>query len=108
MLTLTFSLAVIGATLFVAPFLSGATSGPKMFAGPRAIAVTARTCLATIRRGANSVTELDESDGSLVRVIKQRRAGSGAAQRGQILSGTISMAPHGHSLTQMPQPLQKS
>ena len=27
---------------------------------------------------------------------------------GQICSGTMSMAPHGHSLAQMPHPLQKS
>jgi hypothetical protein len=30
------------------------------------------------------------------------------ARLGQISSGTISMAPQGHSCTQMPQPLQKS
>jgi hypothetical protein len=31
-----------------------------------------------------------------------------ADSRDQIVSGTISIAPHGHSATQIPQPLQKS
>ena len=37
---------------------------------------------------------------------RARRGARGLAP--QIVSGTISIAPHGHSATQIPQPLQKS
>jgi hypothetical protein len=36
------------------------------------------------------------------------RRWAGALQERQTSSGTISMAPHGHSAAQIPQPLQKS
>ena len=39
-------------------------------------------------------------------VVGRRDDGSLTRVPAQIVSGTISIAPHGHSATQMPQPLQ--
>lgn len=39
---------------------------------------------------------------------RKARVAAASAAEGQIVSGTIRRAPAGHSLTQIPQPLQKS
>jgi hypothetical protein len=47
-------------------------------------------------------------DGARRRETRRRHECDPERRRRQTVSGTISIAPHGHSATQIPQPLQKS
>ena len=58
--------------------------------------------LVTPPRGNRTHDQPEKAHGSASAPTIQHRPGR------QIVSGTISIAPHGHSATQMPQPLQKS